>query len=283
MRFFTALLCTLALSSNLFAQVDSVVVSGRIRNLSARLYREAPTVLIGRNNILQASRELIKPAPLNVDGTFRVSIPLIYTQEELYFTYGRISTAFLAAPGALTIDLNADSLFTVAVPFRFGGVNAQVNQQYARYKAFEASYPEKPDAKKLSNDISGAVTNTSFVLLNQAFQKTFRAFAAKEKPYPLLARWIEADNRYAAASFLYDRLIVGEEQRQPPALSDSISLTNDMILTASRTQAMNRFATFANRQIVSKASQQAQRGLAVNKLSGLILRYGKNLTDTEKA
>lgn len=282
MRFFTTLLCTLALSSNLFAQVDSVVVSGRIRNLSARLYREAPTVLIGRNNILQASRELIRPAPLNVDGTFRVSIPLVYTQEELYFTYGRISTAFLAAPGTLTIDLNADSLFTVAVPFRFGGVNAQVNQQYARYKAFEASYPDKPDAKKLSNDISGAVTNTSFVLLNQAFQKTFRAFAAKEKPYPLLARWIEADNRYAAASFLYDRLIVGEDQRQPPALSDSISLTNDMILTASRTQAMNRFATFANRQIVSKASQQAQRGLAVNKLSGLILRYGKNLTDTEK-
>ena len=282
MRFLTTLLCTLSLSSNLFAQVDSVVVSGRIRNLSARLYREAPTVLIGRNNILQASRELIRPAPLNVDGTFRVSIPLVYTQEELYFTYGRISTAFLAAPGTLTIDLNADSLFTVAVPFRFGGVNAQVNQQYARYKAFEASYPDKPDAKKLSNDISGAVTNTSFVLLNQAFQKTFRAFAAKEKPYPLLARWIEADNRYAAASFLYDRLIVGEDQRQPPALSDSISLTNDMILTASRTQAMNRFATFANRQIVSKASQQAQRGLAVNKLSGLILRYGKNLTDTEK-
>jgi hypothetical protein len=282
MRFLTTLLCTLALSSNLFAQVDSVVVSGRIRNLSARLYREAPTVLIGRNNILQASRELIRPAPLNVDGTFQVSIPLVYTQEELYFTYGRISTAFLAAPGTLTIDLNADSLFTVAVPFRFGGVNAQVNQQYARYKAFEASYPDKPDAKKLSNDISGAVTNTSFVLLNQAFQKTFRAFAAKEKPYPLLARWIEADNRYAAASFLYDRLIVGEDQRQPPALSDSISLTNDMILTASRTQAMNRFATFANRQIVSKASQQAQRGLAVNKLSGLILRYGKNLTDTEK-
>jgi len=282
MRFLTTLLCTLALSSNLFAQVDSVVVSGRIRHLSARLYREAPTVLIGRNNILQASQELVRPAPLNVDGTFRVSIPLVYTQEELYFTYGRISTAFLAAPGTLTIDLNADSLFTVAVPFRFGGVNAQVNQQYARYKAFEASYPDKPDAKKLSNDISGAVTNTSFVLLNQAFQKTFRAFAAKEKPYPLLARWIEADNRYAAASFLYDRLIVGEDQRQPPALSDSISLTNDMILTASRTQAMNRFATFANRQIVSKASQQAQRGLAVNKLSGLILRYGKNLTDTEK-
>jgi hypothetical protein len=247
------------------------------------LYREAPIVLIGRNNILQASRELIKPAPLNVDGTFRVSIPLIYTQEELYFNYGRISTAFLAAPGTLTIDLNADSLFTVAVPFRFGGVNAQVNQQYARYKAFEASYPDKPDAKKLSNDISGAVTNTSFVLLNQAFQKTFRAFAAKDKPYPLLARWIEADNRYAAASFLYDRLIVGEDQRQPSALSDSISLTNDMILTASRTQAMNRFATFANRQIVSKASQQVQRGLAVNKLSGLILRYGKNLTDTDKA
>ncbi|QJD77162.1 hypothetical protein [Spirosoma rhododendri] len=283
MRFLTILFCSLLLSANVLAQVDSVIVSGRVRNLSARLYRDAPTVLVGRNNILQASRELIKPAPLNVDGTFRVSIPLIYSQEELYFTYGRISTAFLAAPGALTIDLNADSLFTARVPFRFGGVNAQVNQQYARYKAFEAGYADKPNVKKLSEDISGPVSNTSFVLLNQAFQKPFRAFAAQEKPFPLLARWVEADNRYAAASFLYDRLIVGEDERQPPALSDSVGLTNDLILTASRTQAMNRFATFANRQIVSKASQQAQRGLAVDKLSGLLLRYGTNLTDAEKA
>lgn len=282
MRFYTILLYAFLLSANALAQVDSVIVSGRIRNLSARLYRDAPTVLVGRNNILQASRELIKPAPLNVDGTFRVSIPLIYSQEELYFTYGRISTAFLAAPGALTIDLNADSLFTVSVPFRFGGVNAQVNQQYARYKAFEAGYADKPNVKKLSEDISGPVTNTSFVLLNQAFQKPFRAFAAREKPFPLLSRWVEADNRYAAATFLYDRLIVGEDERQPPALSDSVGLTNDQILTASRTQAMNRFATFANRQIVSRASAQAQRGLAVNKLSELLLRYGTDLTDTEK-
>ena len=98
-----------------------MIVTGRIRNLSARLYRESPTVLVSRNNILQASRELVRPAPLNVDGTFRVSLPLIYPQEEMYFNYGRISTAFLAAPGTLTIDLDADSLFTAAVPFPVWG------------------------------------------------------------------------------------------------------------------------------------------------------------------
>ncbi|WP_332368971.1 hypothetical protein [Spirosoma telluris] len=105
-----------------FAQTDSVIVMGRIYHLSARLYRESPTVLVSRNNILQASRELVRPAPLAVDGSFRVALPLIFPQEEMYFNYGRISTAFLASAGTLTIEIDADSLFTASVPFRFGAL-----------------------------------------------------------------------------------------------------------------------------------------------------------------
>ena len=258
---------------------DSVVVTGRIRHLSARLYREASTVLISRNNILQANRELVRPAPLAVDGTFRVSMPLIYPQEEMYFNYGRISTAFLAAPGTLTIDLDADSLFNVAVPFRFGGVNAQVNQQFARYKAFEAGYPDKPDGKKLTSLVNNVTNEAAFRLINRAYQAPFSAFAAKEKPFPLLVRWASYANRYNAAAFLYDKATYEQEELNK-SLTDSLRPANDQLLTAARASAMNRFASYASQRLTTETTRA--NGLTVRALAILLERYGKNLTAEER-
>lgn len=274
--FVGCLLPTLTLAQT----VDSVIVTGRIRNLSARLYREAPTVLVSRNNILQASRELVRPAPLNVDGTFRVSLPLIYPQEEMYFNYGRITTAFLAAPGTLTIELNADSLFSVTVPFRFGGVNAQVNQQFARYKAFEATYPDKPDGKKLSGQVSEQTNNMAFATLSTAYQAPFRKFAAQEKPFPLVSRWIQSANRYNAAAFLYDKATY-EREKLPVSLDDSLRPPDDRLLTAARASAMNRFATYVTQRVSTDAGNQTN-GLTVRALSLLLERYGKNITAEER-
>ena len=262
------------------AQTDSVVVSGRIQHLSARLYRESPTVFISRNNILQASRELVRPAPLNVDGTFRVALPLIYPQEEMYFSYGRISTPFLAAPGTLTIDLDADSLFTAAIPFRFGGVNAQVNSQFARYKAFEATFPDKPDGKKLTNQVNDLGNNRAFDVLSAAYRAAFEKFTTKEKIFPLVARWVMASNRYNAAAFLYDKATY-EGQKLAVLLNDSLRPANDHILTAARASAMNRFASYVTQRITTDASN-GSNGLTVRALSLLLERYGKNLTADER-
>ena len=278
------LLCSVWLATSLLplygqAQTDSVIVTGRIKNLSAQLYREAATVLVSRNNILQASRELVRPAPLQADGTFRIAMPLIYPQEEMYFNYGRISTAFLAAPGNLTIDLNADSLFSVAVPFRFGGVNAQVNQQFARYKAFEATYPDKPDSKKLSEQIDNQGNSEAFGTLSASYQKAFRAFAAKEKPFPLTKRWIERNNAYNAAAFLYDKAAY-ENEKLPVSVDDSLRPPNDPILTAARASAMNRFATYATQRVTNDAAHT--NGVTVRALASLLERYGKNLTTDER-
>lgn len=279
------LLCSILLATSFLplysqAQTDSVIVTGRIKNLSARLYREAPTVLISRNNILQASRELVRPAPLNVDGSFRVAMPLIYPQEEMYFNYGRISTAFLAAPGNLTIDLNADSLFSVDVPFKFGGVNAQVNQQFARYKAFEATYPNKPDGKKLSEQINDQGNNEAFSTLSASYQAAFRVFAAKEKPFPLVKRWIERNNAYNAAAFLYDKAAY-ENQKLPVSLDDSLRPPSDPMLTAARASAMNRFATYVTQRLTTDATRT--NGVTVRALASLLERYGKNLTADERS
>ncbi len=260
--------------------VDSVIVTGRINRLSAQLYRESPTVLVSRNNILQADRELVRPAPLNVDGTFRVALPLIYPQEELYFNYGRIATAFLASPGTVSIELDADSLFTAAVPFHFGGVNAQVNQQFARYKAFEAAYPDKPDGKKLTDRINGVRNSAVYALVSSTYQAPFRAFAVKEKPYPLLARWVSSMDRYNAASFVYDKASYeGEELSE--ALSDSLRPANDQLLTAARASAMNRFANYAMQQGLTTEINRQTGGLSVRTLSALLLRYGR-ISETER-
>ncbi|MCX6214750.1 hypothetical protein [Spirosoma sp.] len=263
------------------AQTDSVIVTGRIRNLTARLYRESPTVLVSRNNILQASRELVRPASLNVDGTFRVSLPLIYPQEEMYFNYGRISTAFLAAPGTLSIDLDADSLFTAAVPFRFGGVNAQVNSQFARYKAFEAAFADKPDGKKLTKQISEETIAASFRILSAAYRAPFDAFAKREKVFPLVARWITTSSRYNAAAFLYDKATY-ENEKIPTSLADSLRPANDQLLTASRASAMNRFATYITQRVSTESANGRTNGLTVRMLSTLLERYGKNLTAEER-
>ena len=259
---------------------DSVIVTGRIQNLSARLYREAPTVFISRNNVLQASRELVRPAPLNVDGTFRVSLPLIYAQEELYFNYGQISTAFLATPGTLSIALNADSLFSVAVPFRFGGVNAQVNQQFARYKAFEATYPDKADGKKLTGRVGNLGDEATYRVVFNAFQAPFQAFTAKEKPFPLLTRWVSLANRYNAAAFMYDKAQY-ENTSIDKALTDTLRPSDDRLLTAARASAMNRFATYVTQQVSTDAANRTN-SLTVRALSILLERYGNNLTADER-
>lgn len=262
------------------AQTDSVIVTGRIRNLSARMYREASTVLISRNNVLQANRELVRPAPLSVDGTFRVAMPLIYPQEEMYFNYGRISTAFLAAPGTLTLDLNADSLFSMAVPFKFGGVNAQVNQQFARYKAFEAAYPDKPDGKKLTELIANSNNVDAFRSLSAAYQAPFRQFITKEQPFPLTARWIIGNDTYNAAAFLYDKARY-ENEKLPTSLDDTLRPPNNILLTAARASAMNRFAAYATQRLTNDANARTN-GITVRALALLLERYGKSLTDDER-
>ncbi len=263
------------------AQTDSVVVTGRIRNLSARLYRESPTVLVSCNNILQASRELVRPAPLNADGTFRVALPLIYPLEEMYFNYGRISTAFLASAGTLTIDLDADSLFTAAVPFKFGGVNAQVNGQFARYKAFEATFSDKPNNEKLSKQVEDRTPTETYNLVLPAYQQAFGQFARRERPFPLVTRWVESVNRYNAAGFVYEKATY-EGDQLPVSLNDSLRPPDDRLLTAARAAAMNRFADYAVQRASAPELNQRNNGLTVQTLSTLLLRYGRNLTEAER-
>lgn len=258
------------------AQTDSVTISGRVLNLTPRLYRQSPNVLISRNNLLQPNAELTRPAPLNPDGTYSVMMPVIFGQEEMYFAFASVSTPFLAAPGSLTINLNADSLFRAAIPFVFGGVNARVNAQYARYKAFEAQQP-KIDTEKLSKQISGQELGKAFTKVRTTYLEPFEKFSREiEKPFPLVKDWFSSTNRYNAASFVYD-IATFEGRAVPRALDDSLSPPTDQILTAARTVSVSRMANF-----VANHKRVGNELLPVFDLAKLLLRYGQQLTDKER-
>lgn len=260
-----------------WAQTDSVTISGQIRHLTPRLYRDSPTVVITSTNALQAGQDLPHSAPLQPDGTFRVTVPLIYPQEEMYVNAARIGTAFLASAGALTIDIDADSLFIAAVPFRFGGVNAQVNSQFAQYKAYEARNKPKVDAAAISQRIGTRTDRAAFAYLMDSFTKTLRDFSATRPVYPLLTRWLTSIARYDAASFLYDH--AAETNRVVDGtLVDSLRPVNDRLLTPSRATAMSRFSNYAS----GRVNVSPERNISVKQLAGLLSRYGQNLSATEQ-
>ena len=278
LAFFPLFFCSLAG----FAQTDSVIVTGQIRHLTARIYRESPTVVVSRNNILQPDRELARPTPLGVDGSFRVVLPLIYPQEELYFSFSRISTPFLAAPGTITIQLDADSLFVAAVPFRFGGVNAQVNQQFARFQAFEASQ-EKPTGKQLTRQTQAKTDQVAFSLLTETYRKSLTAFSARETVFPLVYRWANSRIRYNASAFLYEKSRF-EDHDLTNALTDSLRPANDPILTAARAVAMGQFGEYAVQRIeATQAVPGKTSGLSIRTMATILDRYTPKLTDAERS
>ena len=267
----------LTLSLPLSAQTDSVTISGQIRHLTPRLYRESPTVIITSTNVLQAGQEQTHSGPLQPDGSFRVTVPLIYPQEEMYFNAARVGTAFLASAGTLTINLDADSLFIAAVPFRFGGVNAQVNGQFAQYKAYEARTKSKVDAAAISQRIGTRTDRAAFAYLMDSFIRTLRDFSATRAVYPLLTRWLTAIARYDAASFLYDH--AAETNRMiETALADSLRPATDRLLTPSRATAVSRFSNYAS----GRVGITPERAISVKQLANLLSRYGQNLSVTEQ-
>ena len=266
-----------------FAQspVDSVIVSGQVRRLSARLYRQSPTVVVARTNILRGGIEQAFPAPLQPDGRFRVAVPIVYPQEEMQFVLGTASTPFLASVGKLTIDIDNDSLYLAAAPFQFGGVNAQVNQQFAKYKAFEAK--NKPDEAAQKRTIRRALTgnpNLTYQTLYDAFAGPLNQFSTQQSVFPLVRDWVLTNARYDAAAYVFDKAI--QEQNTLTAnLFKSLANGPDALLTPSRATALNRFGSYAAMRIYENTPTSG-RGIRIRTLAQLLEQYGTGLTDNDR-
>ncbi|MGA0555989.1 TlpA family protein disulfide reductase [Larkinella sp. VNQ87] len=265
-------------------KTDSVTVRGRIKNLTLQLYRQSPNVTISRNNILQASREMARPAPLEPDGSFRVTVPLVYPYEELYFNFGQVSTAFLASAGTIEIALDADSLFLSEAPFRFSGTNAQVNNQLTRYKAFEFKNRPKIDNRQLSRRLIGRSAEDNRKILTNEFISTYEKYRETNEVLPLLDQYINSVIRYEVSAFLYDKALAEEDTRLESSLPRGILRpADDLFLTIQRTTAMARFAEYAGSRVIQQTPPGSSRGVPIGTFATLVDRYVTDLSATERS
>ncbi len=267
-----------------FAQspVDSVIVSGQVRRLSAQLYRQSPNVLVTRTNIFRGGTEQAFPAPLQPDGRFRVAVPIVYPQEEMQFVVGNASTPFLASAGNLTIDLDNDSLYVAAIPFQFGGVNAQVNQQFAQYKAYEVksktSASEATQKRAVERALKGDITQTYSALLD-VFTANFNQFASNKSVFPLVRDWVFTNARSDAAAYVYDKALQ-EEYTLSDKNIKSLAVGTDALLTPGRAIAMNRFGLYAARTINQNTPSSGR--IRIRTLAQLIEKYGRGLSADDR-
>ncbi|GAB3323800.1 hypothetical protein GCM10027299_20380 [Larkinella ripae] len=263
---------------------DSVTVTGRIKNLTIQLYRQSPNVTISRNNILQASREMARPAPLEPDGSFRVTLPLVYPYEELYFNFGQISTAFLASSGTIEIALDADSLFLSEAPFRFRGLNAQVNNQLTRYKAYEFKNKPKTDNRQLSRRLVGRSAEDSRKILTNEFITTYEKYRQTNEVLPLLDQYIRSAAKYEAAAFLYEKALAEQDTRLETSVpASTLRPADDLFLTVQRATAMDRFAAYAGSRVSDLSLTGSGRSIPVSTFARLVDRYVNDLSETERS
>lgn len=274
--------------SCVFAQPDSVVITGRVLNLTAALYRQAPAITFTRNNILQPQSELTRQAPLQADGSFRVAMPLIYPQEEVYLDYGgKVYTTFLAAPGSLHVSFDADSMLKAKRLFYFSGVNAEANNTYMPY-SMEEGRILKAD-KRYGENFFSTFWNLdepqALRALDQRAQLRLSALATLSRQgtlSPQLQQWVQTLVNEEKYSALFEYALVNGIKAHPTALTGLPGLTEG-IMTFQRVQWMMRVGDYADRAVEQREFQFPNRSksLKVETMAELIKRYVQPLSAEE--
>ncbi len=270
------------------AQPDSVVITGRVLNLTAALYRQAPAITFTRNNILQPQSELTRQAPLQADGSFRVAMPLIYPQEEVYLDYGgKVYTTFLAAPGTLQLSFDADSMFRAKRLFYFAGVNAETNNKYMQYVMEEGRILKgnKRYGESFFDTFWNLEPSEAVKALDQRAQLRLSAlknlFQQAAVP-PQLQQWVETTLADEKRSALFEYAMVNGTTADRDALAGLPELTEG-IMTFQRVQWMMRVGAYAEQLVERKAYQfpTKSKSLKVEKMAELIKRYVRPLSTEE--
>jgi len=276
--------------SYVLAQPDSVVITGRVLNLTAALYRQAPAITFTRNNILQPQSELTRQAPLQADGSFRVTMPLIYPQEEVYLDYGgKVYTTFLAAPGKLQLSFDADSMYKAKRLFYFSGVNAEANNKYMQY-VMEEDRIMKANKRYGENFFETFWNLDSFDAVKALDQRVSLRLSVLKNLFqqvavpPQLQQWVVAIIADEKRSALFEHALVNGTTADRDALGGLPELTND-ILTFQRVQWMVRVGDYADRLIERKAYQfpTKSKALKVETMAELIKKYVPLLSAEETA
>ena len=286
--FFTTFFVGISLFT--FASTDSLIIQGRILNLNGRLYRQAPTITFSRNNILQPQLELSKEAALAPDGSFRVSLPMLYKQEEIYLDYsGKAYTTFLGSPGTVEITFDGDSLKTAKKLFYFAGENADANNQYNRYvtedaKALNANSALGAKFYETFWELDATEAVTSAGKRADLRRATVTKFLGNMVTDSSLAKWTESviEDERLQNLFEYSlntQLVVTKNS----AIMNSLTRLGQPPLSAQKVTLANRFGNYADQMVDEKKSMNPTRtsSLPVRLMASLIRKNASKLTDDE--
>ena len=263
-----------------FAQNDSLIIAGKIENLTIRQYRQASNVTVARVNLLRADQEMVVSANLQPDGSFRLVLPLIFPQEECYFSYGnQVILPFLAAKGMLSITLNADSLAFNEATTPFAGTNALTNNQHVQfYVALNKWLEKKSDFKDPFAKAQGRSATKAWDYFRnlrdqkRAFYRSFRA----TRPAALLDKWVETSLNEEAKALFYIHL-KRQNQAIPATLADTLSLNTTPFLTFTKADCFKQFTRYT----VQNTAEQSQPTLSIAKMADVMLRHIPKLSSAD--
>jgi hypothetical protein len=307
-------LALMGFAAPVYAQTDTLVVRGKIENLTFRLYRQAPEISVARVNILQPTREIVKVVQLKPDGSFELKMPLIFPKEECYLSYSSVVMPFLAAKGTVEVTIFADSLNKTDIPLQFGGLHAATNNQHAQfYVAFNKWVEEnnlfrtpttlkktlgvwqtlrtERDQKWALYGYYRAAGWEALKAYIEKWQDKLLDYNAKQRLlsylflYPLpspstnptLDNWVKTSIDEQAKAQLFTFLAQPPLATIPAELMDSLKLDTTNLLTFAKADCYQQFSN----HIITTTPQTSQLSLSINKLSSLILAYVPDLTQED--
>ncbi|WAC09371.1 hypothetical protein [Dyadobacter pollutisoli] len=272
-----------------FASTDSLIIKGRILNLNGRLYRQASSITFSRNNILQPQSELSKQAPLQADGSFRVSLPILFPQEEFYLDYGgKAFTTFLGSPGTVEITFNGDSLAKAKKLFYFAGVNADANNQYGQYLTAENQALSlnkvlgadffKSFWERSPSDAKSLAAQRGQLRLSAVQPATINNVAS-----PVLYQWVKSITDEEQLQILYEHAL-SNQYEVSKSLLDSLRRLANPPLTGQRVIWANRFGNYADLLVEERkyTSPSRTNSLPVRLMASLVRNNATKLDTEEK-
>ncbi len=288
-HFIFSLLLTVFALRPVYAQQDSVIIKGKLLNLSGRLYREAPGITFSRNNILAPSSELSVNAALQPDGSFRASLPLAAASEEIYLDYGgKVFTTFLAKSGEVEITFDADSMFKTSRLFSFKGVNAGANNLYPYFLEQESRLLESN--KSLGSNFRQIFMNQGLASAKQSLlqranlrQRALAYLLNEGRQSGELTEWVNSLIEDESATFLmeysldnFNELSAGDDMDVKRFATSP--LTYQKVLRA------NRFREYAmrNSAVKAPAARRNSGSLPVDRIAVLVRQYVPDLSQSEE-
>ncbi|MEZ4900387.1 MAG: hypothetical protein R2822_00720 [Spirosomataceae bacterium] len=261
------------LSLNVVAQIDTLIVRGKVENLSLTLYQQAPNISITRVNILQPNREIVRVVQLQPDGSFELKMPLVYPKEECRLYYAHHSVSFLGENGLVEIILYGDSLTKSDTPFKFRGRNAHTNNRHALWEANFSKWlktnPEKPEKSK---DALSFWENT---LVEQNRRIAFYQQFATSNDL-LLTTWVLSSLQEAAKAHFFAYL-AQEKAPLPLNLPTLAPLDTTLLLTFAKADCYYQFTQHATATVPSITNG----ALPIEMLARLILQYVLHLSEDD--